>query len=282
MTVSIFGPIPEIDPSWPEPLPARLSPSSMTLFLRCPEAWRRQYLLGERVRTSTALVIGRADSRAREVDLGGKILSGVNLSEPDIKIVAAEAFDQAVEDDGGVNEIDWENSKPGEAKDLTVDLAAAYRAQVGLTVVPTAVEDHLEAVFADVTPPIHGFLDVAEATRIREVKTSAKRRTKPLADWIIQTELYSAVTGLPAVFDISVKSRNPEVISYLSEPALQAHTDGKAAERLRLRAITVSQGILALLNQFGVDDYWPATGAGGMLPACGICDVKASCPFSVT
>ena len=78
---------------WPDPLPQRMSPSSLTAFLVCPEAWRRKYLLGERGPSSGNLLIGRADSKACEADLGQKITTGVNLPLDTVRDIAAEAFD---------------------------------------------------------------------------------------------------------------------------------------------------------------------------------------------
>jgi hypothetical protein len=272
---------PPENPLWPSALPALLSPTQITTFLACPEQYRRRYLLRERVRPSVALIIGRADSKAREADLGHKIVTGLNLSDSDVKVAAAESFDQAVEADGGVGEVDWEASKPGTAKDLSVLLASAYHTQISLALLPIAVEERLELTIPGVVPLIHGFLDVRLERRVKEVKTSAKRRLKPLPDWLIQSELYSAATGLPVEFDVSVKSARPEVLTAARDPGLQGHADGLALARLERRVQSVAGGILALYRQFGADEAWPATGAGGLLPHCGICDWRPDCPFAV-
>lgn len=286
--MSIFGPEPAENPLWPSVLPSRLSPSQITEFLSCPERYRRSRLKNERAARSVALVIGSADSTARALDLQHKIDTGSNLSDDDVRSAAADAFDYDIGEAGGPGEIDWSEKDqdwhPGTAKDLTVNLASAYHRQVSVNIQPVAVEEHLEMSFPGITPTIHGYLDIREATVVREVKTSGTRRKKPLADWILQAELYSAATGLPVRFDVAVKP-TLEIVTSDVEPSLVAHStpdDGITATILALRLNTVAKGILALYNTFGADDPWPATGAGGFLPRCQTCDYKRSCPFSVS
>lgn len=280
---SIFGPELAENPLWPSGLPSRLSPSQITEFLTCPEKWRRSRLKNERAARSVALVIGTADSAARAADLSHKIETGVNLSDDDVRHIAAMEFGYDVDQAGGNSEIDWSEKDtdwtPGAALDLTVNLASAYRQQVSLNLAPLAVEEHLEMSFEGIAPSVHGYLDVRTATEVREVKTSAVRRTKPLPDWSVQCELYCAATGLPARVDVAVK-KSLEIVTADAEPGLELHADGQAAVKLEARLRAVAGGILALYNQFGPDEPWPATGAVGMMSRCSICDHKRTCLFS--
>lgn len=274
---------PPDDPSWPAALPRQLSPSQITEFLSCPEKYRRHRLLKEPTRRSVALVIGSADSYARSADLSNKINSGENLSDSDVRSVAAEAFNYDIDQAGGIEEIDWSEKdqdwNPGGALDLCVNLASAYHKQVSVNLQPLAVEEHLEMSFDGIAPTVHGYLDVREAGAVREVKTSAVRRTKPLPDWVVQAELYSAATDLPVVYDIAVK-KTLEIVTSRAEDGLQAHTDGQAATRLEARLRAVAGGILALYTQFGPEESWTPAGSVGMISRCHICDYKRSCVFS--
>ncbi len=168
--VDILPPAVERDPSWPAELPLVLSPSSLTKFLSCPEAFRRKYIKGERERPSHFLIIGRADSKARELDLGQKITSFVNLPVNEVKEIAAVSFDEAVEEDGGTSEIEWEDSSPGKAKDMTVSVAGAYAEQVSHSITPIRVEGECEVTVPGVVPVVRGYLDVEEAATGRSVR----------------------------------------------------------------------------------------------------------------
>lgn len=268
---------------WPDPLPDLLSPSSITTFLTCPEQWRRVYLQHERSRSNGNLLIGRADSKARELDLGQKITTGINMPLETVKEIAGDTFDKEVESEGGINEVEWDTDKgetAGTAKDMAVGVAAAYRQQVAETVVPIAVEREVRVDVAGIVPGVRGYMDVEETPVVRENKTAAKRMTKPTGPQLIQTLLYSAATGKPTSFDISVKKKQPEVVTAATEPGLLVHTNPEEVlQRLSRVTTTVVESIVGMLDQRGPDDPWLGTGAGQVVSPCGWCDFKASCPF---
>lgn len=277
MEASIFGPELAENPEWPSLLPSVLSPSSLTTYLTCQEQWRRVYINGERSRSSGALLIGRADSKAREVDLGQKITSGVNLPLADVQYAAAESFDQELDAEGGAGEVEWKDDKPGEARDMAVSVASAYRVQLSERVQPVAVEREVRLDIAGL-PPIRGYLDVEEGRTNRECKTSNRRVSKPSGSWKVQTLLYSAATGKPTEFDVTVKNKQPEVISGMNDPAMTAHTDGLAPVKLTAVLTTVSKSILGNLEKIGPDYAWPGANVQ-LAPPCSYCQFAASCPW---
>ena len=267
---------PPRDAAWPEPLPPVLSPTSITTFLTCPEQWRRVYLVGERSRCSSALLIGRVDSKAREIDLGQKIHTGINMPLEAVKDAAATAWDEELEKEGGVGEIEWDaGEKPGGVKDLSIAVASAYRTQRAEQVFPVGVEERVEWARPTVPFTIAGYVDVRESPRIREAKTSKKRQSKPSNGWLAQAAIYTAASKLPAVFDVTVKNARPEVL-----PELEGYGVAAAQRKTEAFGVSVAEGILALLEKIGPDRHWPGTASTQLLSACGWCDLRASCPFA--
>jgi hypothetical protein len=285
---SILPPAPARSVDWPDPLPPQLSPSSITTFLTCPEQWRRRYVLGQRERSNASLLIGRADSKARELNLGQKIVTGLDMGLGLVQEIAADAFTQGLEEEGGAGEVDWKGKKdeepmtPGSAKDMSVKVATAYRQTVSELVRPVAVEQEVTVEVPGIVPVVHGYIDVTEAGSIRECKTSNKAVNKPKGNWLAQTLLYSAAHGnVPVTFDVSVKRlKGPaEVLSGSFKPELVAHQDGRAGERLALMTATVVESIVALLEKRGPDNVWPGVGAIQLVSPCGWCDFAINCPW---
>jgi hypothetical protein len=127
--------------TWPEMLPRHLSPSSLKMYMRCREQYRRRYVLGEKERPGAALVWGNAHNFALvETNFAQKIETGTDMSVADVELAFAEGFDQSVEKDGGEAEVQWGDNKPGELKDKGVLLASHYHKTVSPTVTPIAVE----------------------------------------------------------------------------------------------------------------------------------------------
>lgn len=267
---------PPRDAAWPEPLPPVLSPTSITTFLTCPEQWRRVYLVGETSRCSSALLIGRVDSKAREVDLGQKIHTGINMPLEAVKDAAASAWDAEVEKEAENGGIEWDPGEvPGKVKDYSIAVASAYRLQRAEQVLPIAVEERAEWTRPTVPFTIAGYIDVTEQPRIREAKTSNKRVSKPSAGWLAQAAIYSAASKKPAVFDVTAKKDRPEVV-----PEMDGYDVAKAELKTEAFGVSVAEGILALLEKIGPDRHWPGTASTQLLSACGWCDLRASCPFA--
>lgn len=270
---------PPRDAAWPEPLPPVLSPTSITTFLTCPEQWRRVYLVGETSRCSSALLVGRVDSKAREVDLGQKIESGVNLPLEAVQDAAASAWDAELEKEGGEREILWDQKdgpSVGAVKDLSIAVASAYRRQRAEWVAPIAVEERVEWTSDGVPFMIAGYVDVEEQERIREAKTSRKAQSKPSSGWLAQQAIYTAAKQLPVVFDVTVKKKAPEVL-----PEMHGYSVREANLKVEALAVSVADGILALLENVGPYRMWPGTAAVQMVSPCGWCDLRASCPLAV-
>lgn len=281
--------------AWPAGLNKRghLSASQLTLFARCPEQYRRVYVLGERRPPAGALIFGSADHKAHELNFAQKISSGVDLPVDDVKTAFAEAFDNEVEKAGGENEVEWENDKPGDLKDTGVALVAHYTKNVSPRIQPLAVEEKFEIEIPGVPLKVIGYVDVravvggpatlfdgseaeTPARRLIERKTGKRKETELKPDWRLQGLLYQSVAGLPVDWHLSTKTKTPAVYTPDEEPGLRLkHTPG-AVKAAQDYARALSAQIVSLYNQYGPDEAWP-TGAPVYGWACGFCGFRDSC-----
>ena len=262
---------------WVSPMPNHLSASQLAMFQRCPEQWRRRYLLGQKERPGAAMVWGIADHYAHEQNFRQKITSGVDIPKADVEIAFAEGFDQAVERGGGASEIQWDD-KPGDVKDQGVVLVGAYHDRVSPHVQPVTVEEKFSVDIPGVPVPVIGYVDLTTASEGIERKTAKRREPKPKPDWVIQGRLYQAVKQLPMEWHLSVKTKTPAVYAPglgqrdLRLPLVQATVDSTI-----VLVRTVAQAMLAYLRMYGPDAPWP----GGITHpwACDFCGFRPTCAW---
>lgn len=239
---------------WPDVLPGHLSASQLTMLARCPEQYRRRYLLGLKERPGAALMWGAADHYAHEQNFRQKIASHTDLPVGDVKEAFAEGFDQAV---GRAGEIDWGNDTPGDMKDRGVVLAAHYHETVSPTVQPTAVEHSFQLRIPGVPVPVIGYLDVLEDGRAIERKTVKAKAVTVKPRWRVQGMLYQLVERTPVHWHVSTKTKLPAVYTPATEPGLALDAVAVANETtVRMVQTRVAQ-LLSLLDRFGPDNPWP-------------------------
>lgn len=250
-----FLPLPEehTSLSWPLILPRHLSASSLGLLQRCPEQWRRRYLLFERDRLNGAIVWGAADHYAHEVNFRQKITSHEDLPLEDVKQAFATGFDEKTAEGNG--EVDWGDDKPGEMKDAGVKLAAAYHQHVSPLVQPVAVEERFEIDVPGVPVPLVGFMDVRTAGEAIERKTSGRKEVVPKPRWRIQGLIYQLANQTPVDWHVSTKTKTPAVYTPANEPGLRL-ADSRAGLTERL-VLNLAQQIVSLHDTYGPDDPWP-------------------------
>ena len=273
--LDLFLPHPSETGEWPAELGSHLSSTRISMFQRCPEQYRRRYILGEKERPGAALVWGGADHEAHEVNFRQKIGSGVDLPVADVEVAFAEAFDRRVDEMG--DDVQWGTEKPGELKDAGVLLVGAYHRQVSPSVQPTAVEREFSLEIPGVPVPVIGRMDVETALPAIERKTAraAVRKVKPT--WRIQGLLYQLVEQRPVVWHVSVKTKTPAVYTPEEAPGLSlavAESTMAATERL---VATTAATMVAYWETFGPDRPWP--GAITHDWACDFCGFRPSCPW---
>lgn len=265
---------------WPKELHGRghLSASQLTLFSRCPEQYRRVYVLGERRPPAGALIFGSADHKAHELNFTQKITSGADISVGDVELAFAEAFDREVNKAGGTGEVDWESDKPGELKDKGIALVGHYHRKVSPFVQPIAVEARFEITVPGVPLPIIGYVDVEEEADLIERKTAKRKESAIKPDWRLQGLLYQSVREKPVDWHLSTKTKLPAVYTPTDEPGLHLAYSPLAVKTAHNFCRAIAGQIVALFNQYGPDEPWP-TGAPVYGWACGFCGFRPTCPW---
>lgn len=262
---------------WPDQLGDHLSATRLSMFQRCPEQYRRRYILGQKERPGAAMVWGSADHYAHEQNFTQKITSGEDISDADVQLAFAEGFDQAVERGGGEAEVEWGFDKPGALKDAGAKLVSVYHAQVSPRIQPTAVEEKFSVALPGVPVPVIGYVDVKTAGEAIERKTAKAKQPKPKPDWRIQGLLYQAVDGRPVDWHVSVKTKLPAVYTPLEEVALKLPVNARTVDATKVLVRTISQAMLAYWRMYGPSEPWP--GAITHPWACDFCGFRKDCAW---
>ncbi len=254
-----------------------LSASSLSMFSRCPEQWRRVYMLGERQRPGAALIWGAADHSAHELNFRQKIDSHEDLKVDDVRTAFADAFDRKVEREGGTSEIEWGNDQPGDMKDKGVALVTVYHNHVSPRVQPVAVESDIAIELPGVPVPIIGRIDVTTAVDVVERKTAARKdtlATKP--QWRLQGSIYAIATGLPVSWHVAAKTKLPAVYTPFDTEGLRLEPTVTLMTSTELRIQRTVWQMLEMIAKFGPDETWPS-GAPDYGWACGYCGFRPTC-----
>ena len=267
-----------IPAGWPDGLRPHLSASSLRMLATCPEQYRRVYVKGERQRPGAAMIWGSADHYAHEQNFAQKITSHVDIPERDIELAFAEGFDRKIDDEGGEDEVDWGDDKPGELKDRGVKLAVVYHRHVSPRVQPTAVEEPISLELPGVLVPVIGRLDVKTVTVVIEQKTATARKSKPEPQWRLQGAMYQLATGLPVEWHVKTKTKVPAVYTPADEPGLRMVASPLLLDATTLRVQRLVATMLGYMDVYGPDEPWP-TGAPDYGWACDYCGFRPTCPW---
>jgi len=187
-----------------------LSYSSISLYLDCPEAWRRKYIANEPTKKTSALAFGSA--------FHGVIERMIKNAQYDWESAWDEEFGKAFLD------VTWE---PGEAPEQyhhdgvrMLDHKAVFAAIQSIhPASPEDIEKKVELRVPGVPIPIIGYIDVIlDDGTPADFKTSARQWTQDQASGSLQTLFYIAALN-QAGFDVNwrfkhfvfVKTKTPQV-----------------------------------------------------------------------
>jgi hypothetical protein len=264
-------------PGWPPELREHLSASSLRMLATCPEQFRRVYVRGERQRPGAALVWGSADHYAHEQNFAQKIDSHEDIPQADIELAFAEGFDRSIASNGGEEEVDWGEDRPGDLKDRGVRLAATYHEQVSPRVQPVAVEKPV-ALELGLAVPVVGRLDIETDETVIEGKTATAKKAKPEPQWRLQGALYQLATGKPLEWHVKTKTKVPAVYTPAEEPGLRFVASRLLLDATIERTHRLVASMLALYAAYGPDGPWP-TGAPDYGWACDYCGFRPDCAW---
>ena len=235
-----------------------LSATSLGCFWRCPEAFRRRYLLGERGPTSAEMLRGRVVDAAVSAYYRVQLDAGSAPAMSYVEAVLDRAWRTELED--ATAEIDWGDWPTAALKDSAAAALRAYLTELAPTVQPVAVQRRFELrLHPALEWSIVGFVDVEDAAGdVIDLKVKKKSHvTQPAADADPQASLYlleRALTGTPArsfVFHSVCPTAREQVRAVTtprSRARLQAHVSRVAA---------TARAIDALARQLVSDYPWP-------------------------
>jgi hypothetical protein len=249
------------------------SATQLQMALRCPEQWRRRYLLGERERPGAALIQGGADHKAHEHNFRQKIQSERDLPVGDV----TDAFDQAwrdkIDEAGGVSEIEWGDDKPDQLKTQAGKLVALYHHEASPLIQPLAVEEEFYLNLPGVRLPVKGYLDVRVDGAVIDRKTTKKRTTLAMKpDWRLQGRIYAAHAQEPVWFHQAIKTQTPKIDT--SSVVIDKLTDREQVV-LAGRVALAEQMVDRFIADLGPDQPWP--GAETHPWACNYCGWRPTC-----
>lgn len=272
-----------------------VSASSLKMFVRCPEQWRRRYVLGHRAPPNSNMLWGGADHRAVGHNFEQKIETEKDLPVKEVQERFAHELDAGIE--SAEDEIEWsgrdlEGKTQEQARAFVLDrganLVGMYQEQVAPALFPASVEEEF-LLPLDGLPPIKGYVDLTATRNANLVPVLiplgadpfseqfvVERKTKgsnqpPAPEDRFQARLYELAKGLPVEFQVSVKTAQPRVTIHEPLPLEPAE---RTLESLRRTVL----GIATCFALYGEEKPWPDHGR--LHPwGCSHCGFKASCPY---
>ena len=243
--------------------PFVLSASSVATFLRCGRQFWYAYVERRRDPPTVKQIVGRATHEAVETNYRQKLVTTTDLPTIDVLDAFTTAYDREIPD------VDTPEEDTGKAKDSGVAITRLYQHDVAPGIQPEFVKEPVQFEVNGI--PYSGFLDLAAAGRVRDLKTTTR---KPNADNPYGIQLtgyalgYRQKTGKKeagVALDYLVRTKKPQYVPVESGPVSDA--------TIRSYASVVQQ----VSDSIEAGTFLP-NGLIGNPPACSWCGYKAICP----
>lgn len=204
----------EVEPELVDMLPrGYLSPSQVTMFIKCPHSWELAYVHGKPRKTVARMFQGIFVHNATEAVLKERLTSG---KLPSLEM-ATDAFSDAFDKSKNLIE-DWEEEEEGAVKDTGVKCTRAYYDEAAPDATPVSVEKTFTAVIrsADgkVKLPILGRIDSEQVqahteTEYQEIRAKLMALAPPVEDTLkpaagFSKEAMAAITKPLRIHDLKV------------------------------------------------------------------------------
>lgn len=198
-----------------------LSPSQISMFLRCPKQWEYRYIRGLKIPPSGAMVLGSAYHEG----LAERFRYVINNDEQPASLLAIDAFDTAferikaehlvTEEDEALpfDEIVWDEN-PGELKDTGVKLLTLYETKIAPMITPIAVEEKARfdvSVTGLFYVPVHVITDLVTPEKIIDHKVKSRRFSEEDLKQDIQATAYWIAKKKPLDFHVALKTKQPSI-----------------------------------------------------------------------
>lgn len=195
-----------------------LSVSSINLFRRCPEKWRRRYVEREYEPPRAPMILGSAVGAAENHADQVLIDTGSRVSTDDVLDLYMDEFEERTTKE----EVDWEGEQPGGVKDIGIQVIRAYEEEIVPTYTPVSVEREFYIQPEGVEWGFKGFLDLElDNGVVADRKVIGKKMNAEDAAKDTQATAYllaRRTEGNPAIafdFHTTVKTKKPyaEILS---------------------------------------------------------------------
>ena len=191
-----------------------LSPTQISMFLRCPKQYEYRYLKGLKIPPSGAMVLGSAYHEG----LAERFKSVIAYKEQPSPLLALDTFDAAFErikaehivsdEDEALpfDDIQWEQ-EPGQLKDVGIKLLQVYEKNIAPSIKPESVEAKEIMLVGDI--PIHLITDLTTETNVIDHKVKGRRFSEDDLRQNLQGTIYYLATGMPLDFHVALKTKVP-------------------------------------------------------------------------
>jgi len=193
-----------------------LSPSQISMFLRCPKQWEFRYVQGLKIPPSGAMVLGSAYHEG----LAERFRFIIKNKFQPYPLLAVDYFDTAferirrehlvTEEDETVpfDEIQWEQD-PGELKDIGVRLLQKYEKVIAPNIEPVSVEEKDTLIIGDI--PVCLITDLETSTKTIDHKVKKRLFSEDDLRQSIQGTIYPMATLKPLEFHVA-KTKVPDIV----------------------------------------------------------------------
>lgn len=197
-------------------MPEYISPSQITMFLRCPSQYYFRYCEGLILPPKSAMTKGKAIHKGQEINYKQKIKTKYDLPLSDVQDAASTEFETVA------TETEWKpDEDKGKVKDEVIALTGLYHKEVAPIVQPEYVEEEVYVEIPAVNIKIKGFIDLVQTGDIlRDTKSSKRSPAEDEAQKSLQLRLYSLafrmLTGRKetcSYLDYLVNTKEPKQIS---------------------------------------------------------------------
>lgn len=179
-----------------------ISPSQISSYLRCGEAYRRRYVKGDKLPPAIAAVKGVSVHKSAEHDFRQKIQTRQDLKKEEILEVASATFDEKIKHEGVMlqpeEEARGKTIVMGEAKDSTVRMAELFivggktTPAIAPKYQPVEVELKQKIVLENSSHDLLGIVDmIDENKKIVDLKTTSRTMNQDTVDRMDQLTFYS-------------------------------------------------------------------------------------------
>jgi hypothetical protein len=298
-TQTASPPSPAQDSVWPERV-KHLSATSIAMFRRCPEQFRHRYILGEKERPGEGLVIGSMFHEALEFNYEQKIESHTDRPVAEvIQYLQDEAVPKVLEENGGAEEIAWDSQDPAKgvalARTDSERILSAYHKEVVTRIQPISLEEKLTIEDHALPVPLIGYIDVKAghevqmdstsiwvADRVIDTKTGKQSATKLKPSWMLQGDLYAAMTNLPVEYHSISRAKTPKITTGLESSDLIVKPDPVRTANILKSASQIAKMIAWMYGTYGPDETWPTLGRFAdysmSFSPCTMCGWRKVCP----